>query len=144
MLRGILTTKEGQFQFYRAEHNFLLQGVMGDRIAAKNIEKGPCPVGVDLAEEYPNRSVLSEIKRLQKQRNSEIFVCLFCRRCFEHDPNCGCHGPIMTRGDVGWAGGGTGPDFFIVDTDGPVSNSVLHPTNSFKEKHVAHKFCFTI
>jgi cyclophilin family peptidyl-prolyl cis-trans isomerase len=24
-----------------------------------------------------------------------------------------CHGPIMTRGMVGWAGGGAGPDFFI-------------------------------
>lgn len=24
-----------------------------------------------------------------------------------------CHGPIMTHGTVGWAGGGVGPDFFI-------------------------------
>ena len=33
--------------------------------------------------------------------------------CPPHDPQCGCHGPIMERGMVGWAGGGAGPDFFI-------------------------------
>jgi len=33
--------------------------------------------------------------------------------CPKHDPDCGCHGPVMTRGMVGWAGGGSGPDFFI-------------------------------
>lgn len=30
-----------------------------------------------------------------------------------HDMPKKCHGPIMTRGMVGWAGGGAGPDFFI-------------------------------
>lgn len=35
------------------------------------------------------------------------------RRCPSHDPNCGCHGPLMERGMVAWAGGGIGPDFFI-------------------------------
>ena len=35
------------------------------------------------------------------------------RKCPTHDPNCGCHGPIMSKGMVGWAGGSAGPDFFI-------------------------------
>jgi cyclophilin family peptidyl-prolyl cis-trans isomerase len=39
--------------------------------------------------------------------------------CPEHDKNCGCHGPIMTKGMVGWAGGGTGPDFFIDTYENP-------------------------
>lgn len=34
-------------------------------------------------------------------------------KCPAHDPQCGCHGPVMTKGMVGWAGGATGPDFFI-------------------------------
>lgn len=33
--------------------------------------------------------------------------------CPAHDPQCACHGPTMTHGMVGWAAGGTGPDFFI-------------------------------
>ena len=41
------------------------------------------------------------------------------RKCFAHDPQCGCHGPIMTQGMVAWAGGGTGPDFFIYTGAGP-------------------------
>ena len=35
------------------------------------------------------------------------------RACPKHDPNCGCHGPIMSKGMVGWAGGSAGPDLFI-------------------------------
>ena len=35
------------------------------------------------------------------------------RACPKHDPNCGCHGPLMSKGMVGWAGGGAGPDLFI-------------------------------
>ena len=35
------------------------------------------------------------------------------RKCPSHDPNCGCHGPIMSKGMVGWAGGSAGPDLFI-------------------------------
>jgi hypothetical protein len=34
--------------------------------------------------------------------------------CPAWDPQCGCHGPIMTRGSVAWAAGQAGgPDFFI-------------------------------
>mgnify|MGYP004300881927 CR=1 FL=1 len=35
------------------------------------------------------------------------------RKCPSHDPQCGCHGPIMSKGMVGWAGGSAGPDLFI-------------------------------
>ena len=55
-----------------------------------------------------------------------------------------CHGPIMTRGMVGWAGGGSGPDFFIDNykrkadwwghehtTFGEVDPSSLHVVESF-------------
>ena len=41
------------------------------------------------------------------------------RRCPSHDPNCGCHGPIMEPYMVGWAGGGTGPDWFVYTGDRP-------------------------
>jgi hypothetical protein len=71
--------------FYRAETNLLLQGTMGDAYFPTNVELGPCP---------------------DKDHVSKL-------QCPEHDPNCGCHGPIMTRGMVGWAGGQGGPDFFI-------------------------------
>ena len=73
-------------KFYRAEPKLLLQGVIGEKSVAANTVLGPC----------------SEENYVQKED------------CPEHDPNCGCHGPIMTRGMVGWAGGGGGPDFFIV------------------------------
>lgn len=71
---------------YRAEKGTLLQGVMAFPDAKAKVSKGKCPP------EYQN------VKPVE---------------CPEHDPNCGCHGPTMTRGMVGWAGGGTGPDFFI-------------------------------
>ena len=49
------------------------------------------------------------------------FAALPEQDCPPHDLHCGCHGPTMTKGMVGWAGGGTGPDFFInVYDDGPV------------------------
>lgn len=91
--------------FYRAENNFLLQGTMlqgkegqgMQKSLQQEPEKGPCPRGVDFKADFPGRE------------------------CFEHDPNCGCHGPIMTKGMVGWAGGGTGPDFFIVLSPTPVT-----------------------
>lgn len=72
-------------KFYRAEKQLLLQGIIGDDSVPKNTKLGPCP-----EENY-------------KPKN----------KCPSHDPNCGCHGPIMTKGMVGWAGGGGGPDFFI-------------------------------
>ena len=90
----------GKFEFYRAETGMLLQGEMrfpsvnpGDSQA-----KGPCPAGVD--------------ESVYRRRD-----------CFEHDPDCGCHGPIMQRGMVGWAGGaGGGPHFFIYTGNEPANH----------------------
>mmetsp|Transcript_19546 Transcript_19546/g.33065 ORF Transcript_19546/g.33065 Transcript_19546/m.33065 type:complete len:281 (-) Transcript_19546:94-936(-) len=78
--------------FYRAEPKLLLQGVIAQHsISSNSVSLGPCP------EKQPPKS-----------------------NCPEHDPNCGCHGPIMTKGMVGWAGGGEGPDFFLNTFDKPV------------------------
>ena len=74
-------------RLYRAEAGLLLQGRISCTSPLKaRVAKGDCPPGV---------------KRDPK------------RKCFAHDPNCGCHGPVMTKGMVGWAGGATGPDFFV-------------------------------
>jgi hypothetical protein len=56
---------------YRAEPNLLLQGVLDHRADKSKVTLGPCPV-VDWKPNTP---------------------------CPAHDPNCGCHGPIMTRGE---------------------------------------------
>ena len=69
-------------ELYRNEPGFLVQGRFkcGSQRGPPNVaRKGPCPSGVTLD---PGR------------------------KCFAHDPDCGCHGPIMTKGMVGWAGGG--------------------------------------
>lgn len=79
-------------KFYRAEKQLLLQGVIAQVNVPKNAELGPCHL-----ENY-------------KPKN----------KCPDHDPNCGCHGPIMTKKMVGWAGGGGGPDFFINTFKNPV------------------------
>ena len=80
-------------KFYRAETKLLLQGVIAQNSIPNNdVKLGPCPI-----ENY--------VPKLE---------------CPEHDPNCGCHGPIMTKKMVGWAGGGSGPDFFINTFDKPV------------------------
>ena len=81
----------GKGAFYRAEVGFLLQGELRGATTDVIDKKGPCPKGVD-PDIYRNSG----------------------RECFSHDPNCGCHGPMMTKGMVGWAGGaGGGPHFFI-------------------------------
>lgn len=74
-------------KFYRAEKQLLLQGIISEGAGAPRlkVELGPCPI-----ENYQPKL-----------------------KCPSHDPNCGCHGPVMTKGMVGWAGGGSGPDFFI-------------------------------
>lgn len=85
-----------QCQFYRAETSLLLQGIIAHHHhhhPFKTVNLGPCP----LAANIPNT-----------------------KGCPPHDPNCGCHGPIMTRGMAGWAGGKSGPDFFIVTHATPV------------------------
>lgn len=76
-------------ELYRSEKDFLVQGRIncgGSGAAPPRVVKGGCPAGV-----------LPDGKRA----------------CPEHDPNCGCHGPIMSKGMVGWAGGSSGPDLFI-------------------------------
>ena len=86
-----------QGELYRVEKTFLIQG----RIACKpgvthtKVDKGPCPLGVDIDAS---------------------------RQCPPHDPRCGCHGPIMSRGMVGWAGGSAGPDFFIYSGQQPATH----------------------
>lgn len=77
--------------FYRAEKPGILQGMIVSNSLPKVDTKGDCP------EEYAD----------EKQN------------CPEHDPKCACHGPIMSKGMVGWAGGGTGPDFFINNYERP-------------------------
>jgi len=71
--------------FYRAEKPGILQGMIVSDKVPKVAQKGDCP------EEYAETQ----------------------QDCPAHDPKCACHGPIMTKGMVGWAGGGTGTDFFI-------------------------------
>jgi hypothetical protein len=72
-------------RLYRAEKPTILQGVLREDVDANTV-KGSCPSGY---EAVPND-------------------------CPEWDEHCGCHGPVMTRGMVGWAAGSPGgPDFFI-------------------------------
>lgn len=70
---------------YRVEKPGILQGVLKSKTATPVIRKGSCPKGFE--------AVANE--------------------CPPWDGQCGCHGPIMTRGMVAWAAGQTGPDFFI-------------------------------
>ena len=76
-------------KFYRADKSGIFQGKTTKKDVERNKVLGRCPA------EY-----------LRDGNNLK-------RNCPPHDPNCACHGPIMTRGMVGWAGGGGGPDFFI-------------------------------
>jgi cyclophilin family peptidyl-prolyl cis-trans isomerase len=79
-------------RFYRSEKDLLLQGVMRSKDLLERPAKGPCPPAFANAQQD----------------------------CPKHDPQCACHGPTMTKGMVGWAGGGSGPDFFINVFDKPV------------------------
>jgi len=77
-------------ELYRSENHFLVQGriscsALPDGPKVPQVIKGQCPLGVKVEG----------------------------RQCPSHDPQCGCHGPIMSKGMVGWAGGSAGPDFFI-------------------------------
>ncbi|KAL7538424.1 hypothetical protein ACHAXR_008545 [Thalassiosira sp. AJA248-18] len=86
--------------FYRAEKKLLLQGIMTEESVPRHqVVLGPCPL-----ENYKPKS-----------------------ECPKHDPNCGCHGPVMTKGMVGWAGGGGGPDFFI--------NTFAKPVDWWENQH---------
>ena len=74
---------------YRSEGTDILQGIAKTDGIRANTVLGPCPPGAEQG----------------KEEGKE--------KCPSHDPGCGCHGPVMTRGMVGWAGGGGGPDFFV-------------------------------
>jgi len=75
-------------KFHRFEKDLLMQGVMKHSLIPLNTVFGKCP---DPQFEVKDKS-----------------------KCPKHDPNCGCHGPIMTKGMVGWAAGSAGgPDWFI-------------------------------
>jgi len=86
-------------KFYRAEKQLLLQGIISEGPRNNQVVLGPCP-----NPDYKPKS-----------------------KCPAHDPNCGCHGPIMTKGMVGWAGGGGGPDFFI--------NTFAKPVDWWENQH---------
>ena len=79
-------------QFYRAEKPGILQGIASSQTVPVVTQRGPCPLGL---EHVPNA-------------------------CPAWDADCACHGPVMTRGMVAWAGGKTGPDFFINAYPDPV------------------------
>ena len=79
--------------FYRAEKQFLLQGIIYNPEAKVKVVKGKCPPGYE-------------------QKPDEC----------EKDFGCGCHGPTMTHGLVAWAGGGTTPHFFIDSAKEPVTD----------------------
>jgi hypothetical protein len=78
---------------YRAEKPGILQGVFDHPKVPLVTTKGSCPTGLDTV---PNE-------------------------CPAWDTACSCHGPIMTRGMVGWAAGQTGPDFFINAYEAPAT-----------------------
>ena len=87
-------------RLYRAEKPGILQGILksgadAQPLIAPNNVFGTCP------EEY----------KTVKQD------------CPPHDPNCGCHGPVMVHGMVGWAAGTAGgPDFFINTHEKPAKH----------------------
>ena len=85
--------------FYRAEKTGILQGIMAHPNVSIVTVKGSCPAG--------SESVKND--------------------CPKWDVQCACHGPVMTRGMVGWAAGETGPDFFI--------NSYKRPANWWGTQH---------
>jgi cyclophilin family peptidyl-prolyl cis-trans isomerase len=72
--------------FYRAEKPGILQGVMAHQRVATNTVYGSCPPGMESVQ----------------------------NNCPAWDAQCGCRGPVMTKGAVAWAAGQAGgPDFFI-------------------------------
>lgn len=81
-------------KFYRTEKDFLLQGVMKNEKAQIKVTKGLCPPGYEAKTDD----------------------------CPPDQFACGCHGPTMERGLVGFAAGDTGPDFFITTCKGPVTD----------------------
>ena len=70
-------------RFYRAEPRGILQGILRNDNIPPNRKLGTCPIDI------PKSTWNNNNKKAK------------------------CHGPIMTRGMVGWAAGKAGPDFFI-------------------------------
>ena len=85
-IRALLDSSEPctNCRFYRAEQRGILQGILKKNGVRPNRVLGKCPLSPEEKHE------LKEEDRLKP-----------------------CHGPHMTRGMVGWAAGGGGPDFFI-------------------------------
>jgi cyclophilin family peptidyl-prolyl cis-trans isomerase len=99
--------------FYRAEKPGILQGAMANPDVPANEKKGPCPEGLEDTVDND---------------------------CPDWDKQCGCHGPIMTQGSVGWAGGHAGgPDFFINNYEEPAKFWGTQHTN-FGKIHDADSF----
>lgn len=94
------TTSCDRCTFHRAERNLLLQGVLtSDDIVDRNTVFGRCVPPDD------------------GHHDNEADQ----RKCPPHDPQCGCHGPVMTKGMVAWAAGSAGgPDFFVNTFHRPV------------------------
>ncbi len=93
--------------FYRNEDNstperrnyFLIQG------------KIDCPAESESANHAPAVQVVKGDCPREAQPDPH-------RKCPDYDPHCGCHGPRFKHGMIGWAGGGTGPDWFIFTGEG--------------------------
>jgi len=104
-------------RLYRAERPGILQGILksGDADGDSGAAVQP-PV--------PTNTVLGACPA--EYRDAE-------QDCPPHDPNCGCHGPVMTKGHVGWAAGTAGgPDFFI--------NTYEHPAAHWGNQHTVWGF----
>lgn len=80
-----------QCNIYRVEAGSIIQGVLSADGIAPNTHLGTCPP--DARAEYP--------------------AWAKAHPCPPYDPQCDCHGPWMVAGDLAWAGGGPGPDFFL-------------------------------
>ena len=102
-VRRVVNTKscsEDSCRLYRAEEPGILQGVL----------KSGADVQPPLA---PNR-VFGTCPDEYKSDEQD---------CPPHDPGCGCHGPVMVHGMVGWAAGTSGgPDFFIDTYEKPAKH----------------------
>jgi uncharacterized protein YceK len=73
-------------RLYRAEKPGILQGILRKDVDANTV-RGSCPADF---EAVPND-------------------------CPAWDKQCGCHGPVMTKGMVGWAAGTAGGQDFFID-----------------------------
>jgi hypothetical protein len=88
-IHEMLQVKCSPCNLYRSEAPGILQGILQNESVEVASKRGECPPGFESVE----------------------------NTCPEWDLHCGCHGPIMTKGMVGWAAGETGPDFFINNYD---------------------------